>query len=94
MMWVAWPVAMLVALVGFYLSVFFLPYPLFPHYLEHAGFSVYSDREIPAGFELELEDARRRAVAMELYRDRRPPRIFVCQSQRLFGFFIKFSYWW
>jgi hypothetical protein len=86
-----WGLAVLVVLSVLYLSVFFFPYPLFPHHLEHAGFSVYSDGEIPDDFELELEDARRRVEAMELYRGQAPPRIFDCQSQRLFVFFIKLA---
>jgi hypothetical protein len=68
-----------------YLSLFFLPYPLFPHHLEHAGFSVYSDREIPEKYELILEDARRRVEAMELYRGAPDVRIFRCESKRLFA---------
>jgi len=82
--WGAVALAMVIALFGLYLSVFFFPYPLFPHHMEHAGFSVYSDREIPEDFELILEDARRRAEAMELYRGAKELRIFVCRSQRLF----------
>ena len=82
--WALWGLAVVVALVGLYLSVFFLPYPLFPHHLEHAGFSVYSDGEIPGEFELVLEDARRRVEAMELYRGNADLRIFICGSQRFF----------
>ena len=78
-------------LVALYLSVFFLPYPLFPHHTEHAGFSVYSDREIPADFELVLEDARLRVEAMELYNGAKNLRIFVCRSQRLFVFINKLA---
>ena len=73
-----------VALVGLYLSVFFFPYPLFPNHAEFAGFSVYSDREIPGDFELVLDDARRRVEAMELYRADNNLRIFLCYSQRKF----------
>ena len=89
--WSLWGLAVLVVLSALYLSVFFLPYPLFPHHLEHAGFSVYSDGEIPEGFALVLEDAQRRYEAMELFRGQAPPRIFVCRSQRLFVFFIKWA---
>jgi len=78
-----------VVAVGLYLSVFFFPYPLFPHHLEHAGFSVYSDDRFPEDFTTVLEDARLRTKAMELYRGDPPPRIFYCQSQPLFVFFIK-----
>ena len=63
----------------------FLPYPLFPHHMEHAGFSVYSDGEISEDFELVLEDARLRVEGMELYRGEATYRIFVCRSQPLFG---------
>lgn len=86
--WGLWGLGAAVVLVCLYLSVFFFPYPLFPHHMEHAGFSVYSDREIPQDFELVLEDARRRVEAMELYRGAKDPRIFVCRSQRLFGTII------
>jgi hypothetical protein len=83
--WTRWGFAVVVALVGLYLSVLFFPYPLFPHHIEHAGFSVYSDREIPEEFELILEDARRRVEAMEFYRGDPDIRIFVCGSERLFA---------
>ena len=48
--WALWGFAVVVVLFGLYLSVFFFPYPMFPHHIEHAGFSVYSDREIPEDF--------------------------------------------
>jgi len=89
--WALWALGAAVVLVGLYLSVFFLPYPLFPHHAEFAGFSVYSDREIPGGFELVLDDARGRVEAMELYRGAKNPRIFVCRSQRLFVFINKLA---
>lgn len=89
--WTLWVLAGGIVLVSLYLSIFFLPYPLFPHHAEHAGFSVYSDREIPEDFERVLEGARNRLEEMELYRGAAPPRIFVCQSQRLFAFFVKWS---
>jgi len=86
-----WVTAIVVVIVGLYLSVFFLPYPLFPHHLEQAGFSVYSDREVPEDFELVLEDARFRLEGMELYRGAAPLRIFVCRSQGLFVFINKLA---
>ena len=86
MKWVLLGLAVVVALFGLYLSVFFLPYPLFPHHAEYAGFSVHSDREIAEDFELVLQDARFRAEGMELYRGSNRLRIFVCRSQRLFVF--------
>jgi hypothetical protein len=89
--WGAVALAVVIVLAALYLSVFFFPYPLFPHHMEHAGFSVYSDGEIPEDFEPILEDARRRVEAMELFRGDAPPRIFVCQSQRLFVFFVKWA---
>jgi hypothetical protein len=89
--WVAVALAVFVALFGLYLSIFFLPYPLFPHHAEFAGFSIYSDREIPADFERVADDARRRVEAMELYRGAEDLRIFVCQSQRLFVFINKLA---
>jgi len=78
-------------LVGLYLSVYFLPYPLFPHHIEYAGFSVYSDRKIPKDFDRILDDARLRVRAMELYRGAKNPRIFVCRSQRLFVLLVKLA---
>ena len=82
--WSLWGVGAVLVLFALYLSIFFLPYPLFPHHTEHAGFSVYSDSEIPADFEIVLDDARRRLEAMELYRGDAPLRVFICRSQRLF----------
>ena len=82
--WSLLGLGVVVVLVGLYLSVFFFPYPLFPHHAEFAGFSVYSDREIPGDFELVLDDARRRVEAMELYRAGSNLRIFLCFSQRKF----------
>jgi len=76
--------AAVVALLGLYISFFFFPYPLFPHHTEQAGFSVYSDREIPEDFERNLEDARLRVEGMELYRGDKDLRIFLCFSQRKF----------
>ena len=84
--WALWGMAAVVVLVGCYLSIFFFPYPLFPHHAEHAGFSVNSDREIAEDFELVLDEARSRVEAMELYRGAKDLRIFVCRSQRLFVF--------
>jgi hypothetical protein len=89
--WGAWTLGAIVALLGLYLSVFFLPYPLFPHHAEFAGFSVYSDREIPQDLEFVFDDARRRVDAMELARDAALPRIFICRSQRLFAFLIRLA---
>jgi hypothetical protein len=89
--WGAWTLGAIVTLLGLYLSVFFLPYPLFPHHAEFVGFSVYSDREIPNDFEFVFDDARRRVDAMELARDAALPRIFICRSQRLFVFLIRLS---
>jgi len=84
--WGAVALVVVIALLVLDLSVFFFPYPLFPHHAEHAGFSVYSDREIAEDFELVLQDARFRAEGMELYRGSNHLRIFVCRSQRLFVF--------
>jgi hypothetical protein len=89
--WTLWGLAVVIALFALYLSVFFLPYPLFPHHTKHAGFSVYSDREIPKDFDLVLEGAQRRVEAMELYRGAATPRIFVCRSPRLFVFLVKLA---
>lgn len=89
--WLLRALAVVSVLVILYASVFFFPYPLFPHHAEFAGFSVYSDREIPGDFELVLDDARRRVDAMELYRGATNPRIFVCRSQRLFVFLNKLT---
>jgi hypothetical protein len=89
--WGLWTICVVAVVVSLYLSVFFLPYPLFPHNTEHAGFSVYSDREIPEDFDRVLEEARRRVVAMELYHGEPPVRIFKCQSQRRFAFIIKLA---
>ena len=75
--WGLWTLCIVAVGVALYLSVFLLPYPLFPHHIEHAGFSLYSDREIPEDFKRVLEDARLRVDAMELYRGQAPPRIFV-----------------
>jgi hypothetical protein len=83
--WALWGLAVAAVLSGLYLSVFFFPYSFFPHHLEHAGFSVYFDREIPEKYELILEDARRRVEAMELYHGDPDLRIFVCGSQKLFA---------
>ena len=79
----------LIVVIGLYLSIFFFPYPLFPRHLEHAGFSVYSDEEISGDFEAVLDDARQRIEAMELDRGDPPPRVFYCQSPRLFAFIVK-----
>lgn len=91
MRWAAWVFGAVIVLLGLYLSIFFFPYPAFPHHAGFAGFSVYSDAEIPEGFELVFEDARRRVAAMPLYRGEAPPRIFVCRSQRLFTFFNRLA---
>jgi hypothetical protein len=77
MKWGAWTLGAIVALLGLYLSVFFFPYPLFPHHAQFAGFSVYSDREIPADLEPVFADARRRVEMMELYRGAPPLRVFM-----------------
>ena len=84
--WSLWGLGALVVIFGLYLSVFFLPYPLFLHHMEHAGFSVYSDRDIAEDFELVLQDVGFRVEGMELYRGSNHLRIFVCRSQRLFVF--------
>jgi hypothetical protein len=64
--WSLWTLVVLVVIVGLYLSVFFLPYPMFPHHAELAGFSVYSDREISDDFGLVMDEARHRIESMEL----------------------------
>ena len=89
--WSLWALGAVVVLIGLYLSVYFFPYPLFPHHVEHAGFSIYSDGKIAPDFELVLEDARLRLEGMELYRGAAPPRILMCQSQRLFVFLVKLA---
>ena len=89
--WFLWGLGAVVVLFGLYLSVFFFPYPLFPHHIEHAGFSVYSDREIPEDFERILDEARFRVEGMELFRGAKDLRIFVCQSPRLFVFINKLA---
>ena len=86
-----WGFAASVLLFGLYLSVFFFPYPLFSHHVELAGFSVYSDREIPSDFELVAEDARRRVEAMELYRGDGDLRLFLCFSQQKFETLVKLA---
>ena len=89
--WIAWVLGAVVLLLGSYLSVFFFPYPLFPHHMEAAGFDVYSDHEIPEGFKLVLEEAGRRVNVMPLYRADAMPRIFVCRSQRRFEILVKLA---
>jgi hypothetical protein len=86
-----WGVRVVIVVSAFYLSVVFLPYPLFPYHLEHAGFSVYSDRALCADFESVLEDARRRVEVLELFRGQTPPRTFACQPQRLFVLFDRWA---
>jgi hypothetical protein len=86
-----WGLGAVVVLFGLYLSIFFFPYPLFPHHAEYAGFSVYSDREIPEDFRLVFDEARSRVEAMELYHGANDLRIFVCRSQRLFVFINKLA---
>lgn len=70
------------SLFALYGSLFFFPYPLFPHHVEVAGFEVFSDREIPADLEAAIEDARRRVDAMELSRGETTLRLFICNSER------------
>ena len=82
--WILWGLATVSVAFGLYLSLFFFPYPLFPHHAEVARFSVWSDREIPDDFELVLDDARRRVDNMELFVGGSNLRIFVCHSRRLF----------
>ena len=89
--WGAVALAVVFLVFGLYLSVFFLPYPLFPHHLEHAGFSVYSDGKIPEDFERVLEDARIRVEGMELYRGAKDLRIFFCRSQPRFALLNKLA---
>ena len=89
--WCSGALATIVVLLALDLSVLFLPHPLFPHHLEHAGFSAYSDRAIPKEFDLVLEDARRRVEAMPLYRGGTLPRVFVCRSQRRFAFLVRMA---
>lgn len=88
---VAWAFGAAAILFGLYLSVFFFPYPLFPHHAEAGGFSVYSDRVIPESFKTVLDDARRRVEAMPLYSADAMPRIFVCRSQRRFEFLVRLA---
>lgn len=80
MRWLLRGSVLLLVLVGLYLSLFFLPYPLFPHHEELAGFEVYSDAKLPADLQRVFEDARGRVEAMELFRGTRPPRFFLCRS--------------
>jgi len=89
--WCAWALGGAIVLLVLYLGVFFFPYPLFPHHVEAAGFSVYSDRQIPDDFALVLDDARRRVEAMPLYRGAELPRIFVCRSPRRFAVLVKLA---
>lgn len=91
MKWGAWTLGAIVALLGLYLSVFFFPYPLFPHHAQFAGFSVHSDREIPADLEPVFADARRRVEMMELYRGAIPLRVFICRSHRRFAFLVRLA---
>jgi hypothetical protein len=89
--WGLWTLAVVGALFGLYLSVFFFPYPLFPQHLEASGFDLYSDGEIPPDYEDMLRDARIRLEAMELYRNNDAPRIFVCASHELFDFIVRLA---
>lgn len=89
--WGAWSLGAIAGLFGLYLSVFFFPYPLFPHHAEFAGFSVYSDREISTDLEPVFVDARRRVEKMELYRGAPPLRIFICRSQRRFALLVRLA---
>lgn len=89
--WGGWTLGSAAALLGLYLSVFLLPYPLFPHHVRRSGFSVFSDREIPESFGPVLDGARRRVEAMPLYRGERPPRIFVCTSRRRFALLCRLA---
>jgi len=91
MKWGIWALGGIVVLLGLYLSVFFFPYPLFPHHAEFAGFSVYSDRKIPAEFEPVFSDARHRVEKMELYRGEPPLRIFICRSHRRFALLVRLA---
>lgn len=79
-----WGLAVVAVLLGLYLSIFFFPYPLFPHHVEYEGFDVYSDAAVPEGFAVVMEDAQRRTETMELYRGDKNLRIFICSSRRLF----------
>lgn len=89
--WGAVALAVVIVLFGLYLSVFFFPYPWFPHHTELAGFSVYSDHQIPPGFEVVLADARRRVEAMELSHNGGNLRLFLCFSERKFVTLIKLA---
>jgi len=89
--WGFFGLAAVAVLCGLYLSVFFLPYPAFPHHGEYSGFSIYSDGELPQDIGLVLADARCRVEAMPLYRGGEPPRVFLCRSRRLFALIVKFA---
>lgn len=89
--WSAWAFGTLIVMLGLYVSVFFFPYPLFPHHMEIDGFSVYSDREIPDSFKVVLKDVQRRVEAMPLFRADALPRIFVCNSKPRFEFLVKLA---
>jgi hypothetical protein len=80
-----WSLVGVAVLAGLYLSMFFLPYPMFGYHAEFAGFSVYSDQTIPNEFGPLMDEARRRIEKMELYRGGGDLRVFVCNSQRLFA---------
>jgi len=80
--WFALGLGVLALLAGLYLSVCFLPYPLFRHHMAAASFSVDSDRQIPENFRLVLADVRRRVDARH---HRRPLDVAIPSPP---------DYWW
>ena len=91
LVWLAAAVGTIIVLGGLYLAVFFLPYPLFPHHAEFAGFSVYSDQSLSMTLAPDFEEARRRVEVMPLYRGSALPRVFLSHSRRRFALLVRLA---
>lgn len=73
------------------LSILAVPYPFFTEKFEYQNYTVYSDEEIDSGFQETLDNVNERLEAVEINMPELKHRLFLCQSEKLFRFFIFIS---
>jgi hypothetical protein len=89
-----WPRRLLVSLVALallYAAIttlpFIFPYPLFSHKMPYQNLAAYSDAAFEPDFVSTLQNVQRRLEGGEICDATATHRIFICRSEKLYGFF-------
>jgi len=89
--WLLGAAALLLVVALLPLAAIAFPYPFFPHKTSIDNFTVYTDAAPGPELPLQIEDARRRIQAMDLYQGDVDHRVFLCRKKKTYTLFARLT---